>query len=162
MAATLTVRVNTGTSAGTQSDAVTGIDFISADNATNSLVNRQAYPIAAGGAPSYEKWLTLRVDVAPDNGVTNFEVWGDGAVDANTTLYAGVTGTAATPVNTTSSVATADFTDYTTGSRLTWDAASLTTVGDVTDFLVLQLVASASAEPGNWTQETIYYSYTET
>ena len=42
MVASLSVRVYTGSSAGTESAVVTGIDFISADNATNSLANRQA------------------------------------------------------------------------------------------------------------------------
>jgi hypothetical protein len=48
MAATVTIRVYTGASAGTESSAVSGIDLISADNATNSLANRQANPITAG------------------------------------------------------------------------------------------------------------------
>jgi hypothetical protein len=161
MAAIITIRVNTGTNAGTQSAAVSGIDLISADNATNSLANRQTNPIDAGGQ-SYEKWLTARVDAAPDNGVSDFELWGDGDVDANTTLYVGITGTGATPTDSVSSVAVADFTNYVTGSRLAWDAGPYDTIGDTTDFAVFQLAVAAGASPGNWTQETIYYAYTET
>ena len=78
MAASLSVRVYTSTGP-TESAVVTGIDFISADNATNTLGNRQSNPITVG-ANSYEKWLKLKVDTAPANGVTNFLIWGDGAV----------------------------------------------------------------------------------
>ena len=161
MAATVTWRVNTSTNAGTESSAQTGIDFISADNATNNLSNRTSNPITAG-ENSYEKWCTLRVDVAPDNGVTNFKFWTDGTVDSNTTLYAGTTATGATPTASASTVATVDATTYTSGSKLTWDSASYTSVSDTTDFLVLQLQTTGSAAAGNWTQETLYYSYDET
>lgn len=162
MAATLTVRVYTGASAGTQSSAVTGIDFISADNATNSLANRQSNPIVVG-QNSYEKWLKLRVDVAPANNVSNFKIWGDGATAANTTLmFTGDRVTGVTPVNTTSSIATTNFNTCTSGAKCTWDTASYTTVGNVTDYSVFQLQVGSSATQGNWTQETISYSYDET
>ena len=160
MAATVTIRVNTGTNAGTESGAVTGIDFISADNATNSLANRTANPITAGNR-SYEKWVTARIDVAPDNQCNNFKFWTDGAVQSETTLYVGTTATGATPTASASSVATTDATTYTSGSKLTWHAGNLTSVGNTTDFLVLQLSTTASAAAGNWTQETLSYSYDE-
>ena len=71
MAASVSIRVCTGANAGTESAAVSGIDFLSADNATNSTANRQANPITAGNK-SYEKWLRAEVDTAPDNAVDNF------------------------------------------------------------------------------------------
>jgi len=160
MAATVTIRVNTGASAGTQSGAVSGIDFISADNATNSTTNRQTYPITAGGR-SYEKWLTARVDVAPDNYVNNFQWWGDGGVQQSTALYIGKTAAGVTPTNSDSSVATNDWTGYLTGSRFAWHATNLTGVGSVTDFAVFQLDVNSDATPGNWTQETLNYSFDE-
>lgn len=161
MAATVTIRVYTSTNAATMSSAVTGIDFISDDNATNSLANRTANPITAGNR-SYEKWLKARVDAAPDNSVSNFKFWTDGTVQTETTLYVGTTATGATPVSTSSSVATTDATTYTSGSKLTWHSGSLTGIGDATDYLVLQLSTTASAAAGNWTQETLSYSYDET
>jgi len=162
MAAGLTIRAYTGASAGTQSAAVTGIDFVSADNATNSLANRQANPISVGTA-SYEKWMKLYIDTAPANAVTNFKIWGDGAVQTSTTLYFTanyITGT--TPVATTSTVANAAFTAYTAGNKATWDATSYTATGSMTRFTVFQLAVGADCGPGNWTQETISYSYDET
>jgi len=160
MAATVTIRVNTGASAGTQSGAVSGIDFISADNATNSTTNRQTYPITAGGR-SYEKWLTARVDVAPDNYVNNFQWWGDGAVQQSTALYIGKTSSGVTPTNSDSAVATNAWTNYVTGSRFAWHATNLTGVGSVTDFAVFQLDVNSDAAAGNWTQETLNYSFDE-
>lgn len=160
MAATVTLSVFTGASAGTETTGQTGIDLISADNATNSLANRQANPIVAGNN-SFEKWLKLRIDVAPDNQITNILVWGDGTVDANTTLYYGTTATGATPVDTASTVATTDFTTATSGAKATWDSGTYTTTGLINNFLVLQLQTTASAAAGNWTQETINYSYDE-
>jgi len=162
MVATLTLRVQTGSSPGSQSSAVTGVDLISADNATNSLANRQANPITVG-TRSYEKFLKLRVDVAPANAVTNFKIWGDGSVAANTTLFfKGAVTSYTTPVSTASSVATEDFTDYTSGAKADWDTASYTTIGDVTKYAVFQLSVGSGAAPGNWPTETCSYSYDET
>ncbi len=160
MAATVTIRVNTGASAGTESGSVSGIDLISADNATNNLTNRQDNPITAGDR-SYEKWLTAKVDAPPDNYVADFEVWGNGSVDANTTLYVGVIATGATPTTGDSSVATNDYTSYTSGAKFSWHTARLSATNDTTDFLVLQLDTAEAASAGNWSQETVNYSYLE-
>lgn len=161
MAATVTIRVNTGASAGTESGAVTGIDLISADNATNSPANRSANPITAG-EKSYEKWITARVDVAPDNYVNNFLLWGDGGVQQSTALYVGKTDTGVTPTSSDSAVATNAWTGYTSGgSEFAWHATNMTGVGSTTDFAVFQLDVNADAAAGNWTQETISYSYDE-
>lgn len=160
MAATVTIRVYTGATAGTMSGAVSGIDLISADNATNSTTNRQAYPITAGDR-SYEKWIKARIDVAPDNYCNNFQLWGDGAVQQSTTLYVGKTASGVTPTNADSAVATNAWTGYLTGSRFAWHATNLTGVGSATDYAVFQLDTLASAAAGNWTQETLNYSYDE-
>ena len=162
MAATVTVRVYTGASAGTESAAVTGLDLISADNATNSLANRQANPINVG-TRSYEKWLKAKVDAAPANGVANFKMWGDGAVDASTTLFAtGQFVTGATPTAITSTVANATFTTYTAGNKMTWDTNSYAATNATTQYAVFQLAVDSDAGPGNWTQETVNYSFDET
>jgi len=160
MAATVTIRVFTGSSAGTMSGAVTGIDLMSADGATNSTANRQANPITAGGR-SYEKWLKARVDVAPDNYVNNFQLWGDGAVQQSTTLYLGKTQSGVTPTNSDSTVATNNWTGYLTGSRFAWHATNMTGIGSLTDYAVFQLDVDSDAAAGNWTQETLNYSYDE-
>jgi hypothetical protein len=160
MAATVTIRVNTGAAAATESGAVTGIDLMSADGATNSTANRQANPISAN-TKSYEKWLTARVDVVPDNYVNNFQLWTDGNVQQSTDWYVGKTDTGVTPTNIDSTVATNDLTGYTTGARFAWHATNLTGVSSTTDFAVIQLDVDSDADAGNWTQETLSYSYDE-
>lgn len=162
MAASLSVRVYTGSAAGTESGVVTGIDFISADNATNSLANRQANPINVG-EKSYEKWLKLKIDTAPANGVTNFKIWGDGAVQTSTTLnWTGQYITGVTPTAAASTKANANFNGYTSGNKGTWDTNSYSATNATTQYTVFQLDVDATAGPGNWTQETINYSYDET
>jgi len=162
MAASLSLRKYTGASAGTESAVITGVDLSSADNATNTLANRQANPITVGNN-SYESWLRLKVDTAPANGVTNFKVWGDGAVQTSTTLFvtaAYVTGT--TPTTGVSTIANANFNTYTSGNKATWDATSYSTTNSTTKAVVFQLQVAATADPGNWVQETVNYSYDET
>jgi hypothetical protein len=141
---------------------VTGVDMISADNATNSLANRQANPIVAG-TRSYEKWLKLKVDAAPANAVTNFQIWGDGAIDASASLFftAGYV-TGATPTTGNSVAANAAFTDYTAGNKATWDSDSYTATNATTKYAVFQLEIDADRGPGPITQETISYSWDET
>lgn len=160
MVAALSVRVRYGASPGTLTGAVTGVDLISADNGTNSLTNRQANPVPVG-TRSFEKFITLYVDTAPANAVSNFKIWGDGGVAANTTLYWGTTATYATPVSTNSTIAINNWTGITSGAKGTWDAGSYSAVGNTTNYLVLQLEAAAAATPGNWT-ETASFSYDET
>src|SRR5512146_2796714 len=124
MAASLSLRVYTGASAGTESAVVTGIDLESADNATNSLANRQANPITVN-TNSYEKWLKMKVDTAPANSVSNFKAWGDGTVMTSTTLmWTGNWTTGTTPTNATSTIANTTFTNFTAGNKMTWDAGS--------------------------------------
>ena len=147
MAASVSIRVCTGASCGTTSNTVTGVDLISADNATNSSANRAAYPITAGNK-SYEKWLIAYVDAAPDNAVYNFEAYGDGAVQASTHLYVGKTNAAGTPTSADSGVATNDFTSYTSGAKFAWHATDMTGVGSKSDFLVVQLDVDADASAG--------------
>lgn len=160
MAATLQLAVSYGAGP-TVADNVTGVDFISADNATNTLSNRQAYPITVG-TNSYEKWVRLKIVTAPANYVQSFKIWGDGAVDQSTTLmftanwvtYQQGTTAASTIANTT-------FTAFTAATKANWDYASYSATNAYTRYAVFQLQVHSSAGPGNWTQETISYSYDE-
>ena len=160
MAATITVRVFTSTNAGTMSGAVTGIDYISADNATNSLANRQANPVAAG-TNSYEKWIKWRCDAAPSTQCTSFKLWGPGTVVTGATFYAGTTATGATPVATASSTATTDISTLTSSGAAMAVTGTLVNIGDLTNYAVLQMQTTGSIAAGNIAQQTINYSYVE-
>lgn len=162
MSATIVARVYTGTDAATESGDVTGIDLISADNATNSLANRQANPVAAGTF-SYEKWVALVITSPPANSISNVQIWGDGAVDTSTTLnFTSGYITGATPVNTESTVADTDWTGYTAGNKAVWDSRTLTASGASTRFVVFQIEVGSDRGPGAWTQEVATYSWDET
>lgn len=168
MAAALSVRVQTGAPAGSKSAAQTGIDLITADNDTNTLGNRQANPItipAAGNDFSFEKWLRLEIDTAPDNAVTNFKFWSaeggaEGVATGVTIEGEGDIVAYAQPVVTERAGAVALPT--TQGGASVWDTQSLTSVGNLTDHLVLQLTVASTASAGNVPQITIDFSYDET
>lgn len=160
MAALLQLSVTTGTS--TVTDNVGGIDLISADNATNTLANRQQYPITVG-TRSYEKWIRLKVVTAPSNYVQSFKVWGDGAIDTSTTLwFTGAIITYNTATASASTWANVTFTQYTAGgTKAVWDNSSYSATNAYTKYIVFQLQVGSDAGPGNWTQETVSYSYDE-
>lgn len=161
MAALLQLSVQTGAGAGSATEPVTGIDLISADNATNTLANRQANPITVG-TNSYEKWIRLKIISAPQNYVQNFSVWGDGAVDQSTSLmFTGAYVTYQQGTTAASTIANRTFTQYTAAAKAQWDATSYSQTGSYTKYIVFQLQVGATAGPGNWTQETINYSYDE-
>lgn len=165
MAATLVLSVSyQGTNANPlKGDNVTGIDLVSTDNSINSLANRQAYPITVGNN-SFEKWVQLKITATPTNYVTNFKLWGDGAVDTSTTLvFTSGLSTYTVPVASTSAIATANWASYTAGSKATWDTTTYTSanLNSYTKYAVFQLQVGATAGPGNWTQETVNYSYDE-
>ena len=168
MAASISVRVYTGTNAGTESAAQTGISFLSVDSAATDATTRQNNPVQAGTA-SYEKHLRLKVDTAPAVSVSNFLWWTDGSGTANVALRAkeavgtgGATpGTGDTTPSATAMTSDIDAYTRTSGAKGTWDSGSYSTLNDVTKALLLQLQPASNASPGAWGQETINYSYDE-
>lgn len=162
MAATIVVSVSFGAGP-TVTDSVSGVDLISDDNATNTLANRQANPITVGNN-SYEKWIRLKITATPANYVQSFQVWFDSAVDASTTFwFTGAFQTYQQGTTATSTIANGDATTYTSGNKAVWDNDQYTAgqTGAYTKYLVLQLEVGSDAGPGNWTQETVNYSYDE-
>ena len=162
MAATLVLSVSNG-STPTVTDTVTGIDLESADNATYSLPNRQANPITVG-TNSYEKWIRLKITATPTNYVQSFKVWFNSTVDTSTTLnFTGAFVTYRLATAATSTAAATVATGFTTGNQATWDLAQYTAAqtGAYTKYLVLQLQVGPTTAPGNWTQQTVNYSYDE-
>lgn len=169
MAATLTVRVYTSTNAATESASVSGIDLISADNATNSLANRTAHPVAVG-TNSYEKHLRVHIDAPPANGVTNFLFWVSTAAMTNVALRAKLAvgtggaspGTGDSTPSASAMSGDADAYGYTSGAKGTWDSAAYAATNAVTKAALLQLQPNGSAGPGNWTTTTFNYQWDET
>jgi hypothetical protein len=81
---------------------------------------------------------------------------------STTLVWTGSYTTGVTPVNTTSSIANTTWVNFTAGNKGTWDAATYSATNATTRYAVFQLQVDATAGPGNWTQETINYSYDET
>jgi hypothetical protein len=169
MVATVGVFVYTSTNAATESGgAQTGVDLISADNATNSSGNRSSNPVVAG-TNSFEKHIRLKLTVAPAVSVGNIKFWTDAAGQANVGLRAklnvgtgGATpGTGDTTPSATAMTGDADAYTYTSGAKGTWDAGTYSTLNNVTKAALLQLQPTGAASPGAWTQETLNYSYDE-
>lgn len=169
MAAVVTVRVYTSTNAATESAAVTGIDLISADNATNSSGNRTTNPVTVG-TNSFSKHIRLKIDSGIINSVGNAKFWTDGSGQANVGLRAKLAqgtggaspGTGGTTPSATTLTGDADAYSYVSGSKGAWDTATYTTNTHVTKEMQLQLQPTGAAAAGNWTQETLNYSYDET
>jgi len=167
MAATIKLMCCNGVDAGSETDITgAGIDYITADNAINSSANREAYPItipAVGTAYSYEKWLRWKCTVVPDTQCTNFKFWGpNSAPGTGIVIYVGTTDTGLTPVVTDSSIAdTQQDTNYYDTDHQLSISGTLTSENDETDYLVMQMDVSPTANQGNMAQQTYNYSYDE-
>jgi hypothetical protein len=165
--ATADVDIHVYTAGPVDGGSVSGISFLSVDSALSTPASRTSNPISAGDR-SYEKWLAAVIGAtAPDNWVNDFHVWGDGDVMADTDLYVGFNAAWSDPTNAVSGVAATDFTTYTSAAKGNWHTsgggdANLVNVGDKTKYLVFQLAVGATHPGGAWTQEVIYYDYTET
>lgn len=150
MTAVVTLRVDYGTNAATESNAVTAIELSDADSLMGGTVDP--------GSNSYERWLRLRIDTAPVSGVTNFWFQNEGVLPDGVSLKFGVTDTAKTPVATSSAIAT---TELVPGRHYIWDANTYDTVGDHTRYLVLQLQVAASAASGGIDQQMPVIGWSE-
>ena len=85
-------------------------------------------------------------------------------MDTSTTLsFTGAYVTYQLGTTATSTIANANATTFTAGNKAVWDNAPYTAAntGSYTKYLVLQLAVGATAGPGNWTQQTVNYSYDE-
>lgn len=150
MSATVSLRVFTGAGAATMSVAQTAIALCAADALSGGPV--------VPGTVSYERWLALRVDAAPANGVTNFAVLDVGSLPTGVSLKFGVTATPRTPINTVSPIATMDLTS---GRTFIFDTDVLSAIGDRTKYLVIQEVAANDAPSGAIPQQALRFGFVE-
>ena len=150
MTATLSLRVYTGTDAGTESSAQTGITLTDAD----ALSGGPVMP----GSNSYERWVRLRVDSPPAVGVTNFFAQNTGELPDGVEIRFGVTDIPSTPVNTTSLIATHEFQS---DRKYIFDVNSYADVGDHTRYLVFQEQVSGAANSGGIDTQSIEFGWQE-
>lgn len=151
MAASLSLRVYTGSGAATESSAQTAITLTSTDSLGSGSLDPGTY--------SFERWLRLRVDTAPDNGVTNFWLQNEGILPADVILRFGITDSPSTPVATASTIATMELTP---GRHFIFDTNTYTDSGDHTRYIVLQEQALVTAPNGALPQLTPSFGWSET
>jgi hypothetical protein len=154
VAAVTTLRVYTGSAAGTESGAQTAIALLSVDAATVDPNDHRITP----GANSFEKWLRLKIDTAGGFEFSNFWIERSGALPEGVVIKLGVADTPSTPTSTTSTVATTTMAD---GRRYVFDTATLDANGDYTRYLVLQEQVAATAASGAITQQDFTIGYSE-
>lgn len=150
MTASLSLRVYTGTNAGTESSGQTAITLTDTDSLGSGSVDPGSY--------SYERWLRLRVDSAPVNGVANFWLQNEGVLPADVILRFGVTDTPSTPVATVSTIATMELTP---GRKFIFDTNTYSATGEHTRYIVLQAQALATADSGPLPQLTPSFGWSE-
>jgi hypothetical protein len=155
MSATVTMRVYTGSGAGTESSAQIGFDLVSIDSAENSPSNRSTNKVAPG-SNSFEKWLRLRLDAADGKTVSNFWVERTGDLPDGVVVKIGTTETPATPTASESTVARETMAD---GRRYWFDAGSYDEAGDHTRYLVLQEQVAADAADGAIDTQTFEWGW---
>lgn len=162
MAATIIIKGCTGTDAATEA-TITAIMFRANDSVALTKANPIVIPATAGTNYSYEKWIRWYCSVAPDTQCTNFKFWGPNAIpDTGLLIYDGTTNTGVTPITTVSTTATTrqDTNHYSLGTALSI-AGTVTSGGEETDYLVLQLRVDETAGQGDMTQQTFNYAYDE-
>jgi hypothetical protein len=142
VAATVTLRVYTGSGAGTESTAQTGIALMNVDSAADSPVANPVTP----GSNSFEKWIKLKVESADGQSLGAFWVERTGDLPDGVTIKLGITETATTPTASESSVAT---TTMAADRRYYFEANTITEDGDTTRFLVIQEQTTGSAGSGD-------------
>lgn len=151
MTASLSLRVYYGANAATESAAQTAIHLSDTDGLTSGGIDPGTY--------SFERWLRLRVDTAPANGVTNFWLQNEGVLPADVILRFGITDLPATPVATQSAIATMELTP---GRHFIFDVNTYTEAGEYTRYIVLQEQALVTADSGALPQQTPSFGWSET
>lgn len=154
MTATITLRVYTGTNAGTESGPQSGIALMDVDSAANAPVANDI----AKGANSYEKWLRVKMDDTDGGSFTNFWIERSGDLPDGVTVKMGVTDSPSTPVAATSSIATTTMAD---GRRYIFDTNVYDEDNDTTRYVVLQAVVASDAASGNIEQQVFTIGYSQ-
>jgi hypothetical protein len=164
MSSVISIVQNAGQSyAGAAQEVAKNISYlIQQDSAT---VNKTASPMTvpeAGTRYSYEVWIRLRCDLAPNVRVDSIKAWYDSGMPAsgyNLTVNSDVINSYQAPVNIQSTRGTrVEFdTKNSEGNSISLDG-TLTDVGDYSSWLVFQLEVLSTAETGNFEIEyTIQY-----
>jgi len=156
MSAVISVVQNCGENyAGYSQEVAKSISYLlSIDNCT---ANKNDNPIeipSIGTNYSYETWIRLRCDLAPNNYINNIKVWYDSGMPASgylLTVNDNAINTYQKPVNLVSSQGNrVDFTTKNSEENSIILSGTLSDVGDYTSYLVFQVEVLSTAEPGGY------------
>lgn len=149
---TTTLRVYTGTNAGTQSAPQTGIALLSTDSAGTNPAAAEVAP----GTNSFEKWLRV-IDDGASGAPANYWIERSGDLPVGVVIKLGMTDTPSTPTASTSAVATTTMTE---GRRYFFDAAAAEIDGGfASSYVVLQEQVAADADSGAIEQQVFTIGY---
>lgn len=149
---TVSLRVYTGTNAGTESAPQTGIALLSTDSAGTNPAAAEVDP----GTNSFEKWLRV-LDDSASAAPANYWIERSGDLPVGVVIKLGVTDTPATPTASTSAVATTTMAE---GRRYFFDAAATEIVGGfASSYVVLQEQVAADADSGAIDQQVFTIGY---
>lgn len=166
MAATVEIDEGNGTTAGTLTHNITNTNMGSTDAVNLDPV---ANPVTPGN-PTYEKWQKIHVTaMGGSSAIQNLKIWRTSALggsathvtNARATSYGGAA-TAATPIQTTSTVATQAMPTSAPGSANLGIGGSLTgqlTTTGSSDWLVHQIQTNGADTAGS--TSTMNYQYDE-
>lgn len=131
---------------------------------SDTTTNANTYPVVLTGGTtySYEKWLQFHVTGGTFSSITSLVYWmPSGSAPANTTLKVGTTGntTYTTAVMTASGTATTTM-PTSQGSAISVGPTPITGTG-YSNYVVMQLVVTASATSGNSGTLTFRFGWNE-
>lgn len=145
----------TNTASVTVTDAISNVNF---GNIDSPNLTPASNPIAAG-QNSFEKWVRGKFS-GSFTSIANLRFWKSaGSLVTGETIKAAVNATYATPVSTTSAVATADV-PIVEGSALAPTAP--VSNPDYSGYITLQLQTTVATPPGAVNQKTFTLKYDET
>lgn len=148
---------------GTATDKTSGtIRMKNADDANVDTNNPMVIP-GSGSDFSFEKWLRLKITVAPSVQITNLKFYTDGSNGMGTgvKLWAKNVTSYSTPAEATSTTGYTDAFTYTSGAALSLGAGPYSSTGEIGDHVVLMNEVQSTATQGQTPSETLTFSYDE-
>lgn len=156
MASVISIVQNAGSDyAGASQEVAKNISyFLPIDSTTASKTDNPITLPESGTRYSYEVWIRLRCDLAPNDRVDNIKAWYDSGLPAtgqNITVNSDTVNTYQTPINLQSNRGTrVDFdTKASEGDSISL-SGTLQNVGDYSSWLVFQLEVLSNAETGEF------------
>ncbi len=163
MVATVQIGEKNGASPIVFTDKTSGtIRFKNADDKEVDTADPMVIPTAAQDY-SFEKWLRLKVTVAPDTNISNLKFYTDGSSGwaAQVKLWAKAVATYAAPAEATATAGYTDAFTYTSAAALDLGTAAVTGTGEKGSHTVMMMEVETGATQGALAGETMTFSFDE-